>query len=941
MASIISELQSLAPSAIIELFELHTELQLHGATEIYRFHSGINQKFSRGDIVWNGNRYQQFPIEADGFEYNGQQLPRPRLRVSNLFSVITSVLLNVNDVTPGNDLIGAKIIRIRTCARYLDAVNFEGNQNPYDSPDPTAEAPREVYYIDRKVTENRELIEFELAAAIDLMNVKLPGRQCISSVCQWVYRSPECGYTGSAVFDENDNPANLVTAPNFSAAATQLTPGEGLGPNQFLVSPNGWYKVIMQTDGNLVIFNKALKAVWSTLTYGKGLSTFAYQADGNLVIYDAFNRPTWNSNTQNQATISSLDFTKLIPDSYPNGDSGDFLWTPAPNFSAQASSASSTGSGFQLYPGESLTSANLWYRLLMQRDGNLVVYNKSNYPVWSTQTGGQSSYAWFQPDGNLVLYRYSDGAAIWSSNTGIAPTSTGAAGNFPSGTGELLAGSTVSSRLSAGQNLYSTNGWYRLSMAVNGNLSITSKGNVVVWQTNTAGSGATYAQFQADGNLVLYDNSGGVKWQSNSGSYPVNAGKRLVLQPDGNMVIYGVGGSTSTVRVPAPNYPIGTGQIFVGAGDGSRLYKGQSLYSTNGWYRLSMQTDGNLVITDKAGAVTWNSGTFGTAAHFAAFQPDGNLVLYAVDGVTPIWWTNRGQYPQNIGYVWRLDGSGEFALFDQNNTPIWRSWTGKQSEPTITVTNETWDTPLWSTATGSSAEPSFPAYSTSTLTIGGTGTLTISTNDSVRWSNGYTNDSEPGIKQETGDNRAHAFFWEIFGSAVSQSGQTKTVTRTFVFGTRSLTVSFTGVANVDLPAGHYSNQNKSWSLTSETYLSSVGRWYLDEFVDAFIALSTANPFRVHPLGTMSSVGRQYRILGVLSSSGTLRLQNDGNFVLFDVNNNPVWNAGYFTAVEPKIPGDGSDFVDVCGKRLSSCRLRFGDQADLPFGSFPGVGQYFA
>jgi hypothetical protein len=407
------------------------------------------------------------------------------------------------------------------------------------------------------------------------------------------------------------------------------------------------------------------------------------------------------------------------------------------------------------------------------------------------------------------------------------------------------------------------------------------------------------------------------------------------------MVIYGIGGSTSTVTVPAPNFPVGTGQIYVGAGDGSRLYKGQSLYSANGWYRLSMQIDGNLVITNKAGTVTWNSGTYGTAAHFAAFQPDGNLVLYAADGVTPIWWTNRGQYAQNIGYVWRLDNGGEFALFDIYNYPIWRSYTGTQSEPTITVTNETWDTPLWSTATGSSVEPSFPAYPASTLTIGGTGTLTITTNGSVRWSNGYSNISEPGIKQETGDNRAHTFFWEIFGSAVSQAGQTKTVSKTFVFGTRSLTVSFTGTANVDLPAGHYSNQSKSWSLTNETFLSSVGRWYLDEFVDAFITLTSSNPFRVHPSGTMTAVGRQYRIKGVLSSNGTLRLQNDGNFVLYDSNNNPVWNSEYFTAVEPKIPGDGGDFADVCGKRLSSCRVRFGDQADLPFGSFPGVGQYFA
>lgn len=941
MTSIIPELQSLAPSAIIELFELQTTLELHGSNETYRFHCGANQRFAGGDIIWASNKYQRLPIEAEGFEYNGQQLPRPNLRVANLFSTITSILLNVNEVTPGNDLIGAKLVRVRTCARYLDAVNFEGSQNPYGSPDPTAEAPREVYFIDRKTVENRDYVEFELAAAIDLMNVKLPSRQCISSVCQWIYRSPECGYAGTAVFDENDNPSNLVVAPNFPAGLSTLSVGEGLQPNDSLVSPNGWYKVVMQTDGNLVVFNKALKAVWSTLTYDKGVSQFLYQLDGNLVIYDSFGRPTWNSATQNQARITSLDFTKYIPDSYPSGDPNSFVWVPAPNFDAGTVSVSSAGSGFFLYPGESLTSANLWYRLLMQRDGNLVVYNKSNFAVWSTQTGGQASYAWFQPDGNLVLYRYSDGAAVWNSGTGLQAISISPAANFPTGDGTLLPGSTLSSRLYGGQDLYSSNGWYKLSMSTSGNLSIVNKGGKIVWQTSTVGSGATYAQFQADGNLVLYDNSGGVKWQSNRGSYAPNAARRLVLQPDGNMVVYGIGGASSTVTVPAPNYPTGTGRILVGTGPSSQLFKEQVLYSQNGWYRLKMQSDGNLVITDKAGLVTWNSGTYGTAAHFAAFQPDGNLVLYAADGTTAIWWTNRGQYPQNVGYVWVLDNSGELVLFDRNNSPIWRSWTGRTQEPTVTVTSQDADTPLWSTVSGSSAEPGSPVFPVSTLTMGDYGTLDISTGGSSRWTNGYSNNSQPGVKQDTGDNRAHAFLWEIFGSAQSQAGQTKTVSKTFIFGSRSLTVSFVGVANVDLPAGHYSGQSKSWSLTGETFLSSVGRWYLDEFVDAIIETAIENPFRNHPSGTITGVGRQYRVIGVLSSTGTLQIQNDGNFVMYDSSNNPVWDSGYYTDIEPKMPGSGGDFKDVCGKRLSSCRARFGDLADLPFGSFPGVGQYFA
>ena len=29
--------------------------------------------------------------------------------------------------------------------------------------------------------------------------------------------------------------------------------------------------------------------------------------------------------------------------------------------------------------------------------------------------------------------------------------------------------------------------------------------------------------------------------------------------------------------------------------------------------------------------------------------------------------------------------------------------------------------------------------------------------------------------------------------------------------------------------------------------------------------------------------------------------------------------------------------DVCGKRVASCKLRFGENAELPFGSFPGAG----
>ena len=176
-SSVISDLQSVNPSAIIELFTLETDAVLHGSSQVYRFHNGTSLNNNQ-DIVWAGVSYLKMPIQATGFAFQKGQLPRPKLTVSNALGTITAILLNVNKVTAGNDLAGATVTRIRTLARYIDAVNFPGNSNPLGTPDPTAEFPKEIYKIDRKSAENRDVVEFELAAAIDLVGVRAPQRQC-------------------------------------------------------------------------------------------------------------------------------------------------------------------------------------------------------------------------------------------------------------------------------------------------------------------------------------------------------------------------------------------------------------------------------------------------------------------------------------------------------------------------------------------------------------------------------------------------------------------------------------------------------------------------------------------------------------------------------------------------------------------------------------------
>ena len=178
-SAVFSDLQSINPSAIIELFTLQLSNSLHGANTIYRFHAGSSLN-ANGQIVWDGNAYLRFPIQASGFAFQKGQLPRPKIVVSNGTGLISSILLSVNKATTGNDLTGAKVTRIRTLAKFIDAVNFADGINA--TADPSAEFPREVYSIDRKSTETREVVEFELAAPTDLAGVRIPKRQATRSL---------------------------------------------------------------------------------------------------------------------------------------------------------------------------------------------------------------------------------------------------------------------------------------------------------------------------------------------------------------------------------------------------------------------------------------------------------------------------------------------------------------------------------------------------------------------------------------------------------------------------------------------------------------------------------------------------------------------------------------------------------------------------------------
>jgi len=237
ISMVYDELLQLAPSAVIELFELHLDSSLHGSSDVYRFHAGMSKNDRNQDInvVFNGNKYTRLPIKAEGFEYTSTgTLPRPTLTVSNIDSTMTVLLALVNKTTAGNDLGGAEVKRIRTLKKYLDDINFRFNNsaitqsgntlttqggtvfnfptvgNPRGVPDPNVQFPQERWFIDRKANESRDAVTFELASKFDLAGQKLPKRQVIANVCQWIYKSSECGYNPAT------GPGKTIAGVNYT-----------------------------------------------------------------------------------------------------------------------------------------------------------------------------------------------------------------------------------------------------------------------------------------------------------------------------------------------------------------------------------------------------------------------------------------------------------------------------------------------------------------------------------------------------------------------------------------------------------------------------------------------------------------------------------------------------------------------------------------------------
>jgi len=126
------------------------------------------------------NTYKAIPFQGEGFEVSSTGVtPRPVVTFSN----ITTDFETEVGTSDFQSLIGKKIIRRRTLAKYLK----DGSADTGAGNTPI-EFPRQTWVIDRVEQENALEISFELSSPFSVEGLVLPYRVVGHNACPWVFQ---------------------------------------------------------------------------------------------------------------------------------------------------------------------------------------------------------------------------------------------------------------------------------------------------------------------------------------------------------------------------------------------------------------------------------------------------------------------------------------------------------------------------------------------------------------------------------------------------------------------------------------------------------------------------------------------------------------------------------------------------------------------------------
>jgi len=163
MSGINDDIRKINPGNLIDLYEIDFNpigLNLISYLCCYEDTEGKSLHFQ-------GHNYTAFPMSFTGFEKIGSGAEkRPKVIVDNLSGLFSTYLQS------SGDLIGAKVIRKRTLSKYLGTETYDEST-----------FAKETFYIEQKTLETMQVVEFDLASALDFLGKKLPGRTAVANAC--------------------------------------------------------------------------------------------------------------------------------------------------------------------------------------------------------------------------------------------------------------------------------------------------------------------------------------------------------------------------------------------------------------------------------------------------------------------------------------------------------------------------------------------------------------------------------------------------------------------------------------------------------------------------------------------------------------------------------------------------------------------------------------
>ena len=211
--------------------------------------------------------YTPFPFEFNGYARKTKgPIARPTITFANINRDFT--VYNTNH----DDLLGAKVTRRRTLVKYL-------GENP------PVEFPREVYYIERLMSENQISVEYELTTNFDVQGVLLPSRRIVASRCPWKYKDSTQGGC-----DWPSNSTKDFTKADGSTASS--------------------VKVYVDVDDNYITSGSHGATTYSTWSASSVSYTKDYFVEHSSTLYKALKAHTSSSDTT-PGTAGGKDFWEV------------------------------------------------------------------------------------------------------------------------------------------------------------------------------------------------------------------------------------------------------------------------------------------------------------------------------------------------------------------------------------------------------------------------------------------------------------------------------------------------------------------------------------------------------------------------------------------------------------------------------------------------------